>query len=177
MFKNMPEPPGSLRHHAAGIARSIACSNACPYACMIRKTARLENGATAWGNSAFPPPGGLTKEPGRNLLPSVKLSRLHGKKYPQRLSACPVNAISTVHIQRKNRALEKERAARSECSGTAPPCCIRLYPRSCNWPARPRRAHGPRPSWKIRRRPCHTGGAGDQTAVRRQPSISGPQWA
>ena len=102
MFKNMPEPPGSLRHHAAGIARSIACSNACPYACMIRKTARLENGATAWGNSAFPPPGGLTKEPGRNLLASVKLSRLHGKKYPQRLSACPVNAISTVHIQRKN---------------------------------------------------------------------------
>ena len=99
MFKNMPEPPGSLRHHAAGIARSIACSNACPYACMIRKTARLENGATAWGNSAFPPPGGLTKEPGRNLLASVKLSRLHGKKYPQRLSACPVNAISNGKIK------------------------------------------------------------------------------
>ena len=109
MFKNMPEPPGSLRHHAAGIARSIACSNACPYACMIRKTARLENGATAWGNSAFPPPGGLTKEPGRNLLPSVKLSRLHGKKYPQRLSACPVNAISTVHIQRKIKPLKKKK--------------------------------------------------------------------
>ena len=67
---------------------------------MIRKTARLENGATAWGNSAFPPPGGLTKEPGRNLLPSVKLSRLHEKKYPQRLSACPVNAIYADHFDK-----------------------------------------------------------------------------